>query len=44
MFVYVLPIVYYWLICMKVSDFLMFVHLTRDAQIEVKILYLPSHC
>lgn len=44
MFVYVLALVDYWLICIKVSDFHMFVHLTRDAQIEVKILYLLSHC
>lgn len=43
MFVYVLALVDYWLVCIK-SDFHMFVHLTRDAQIEVKILYLPSHC
>lgn len=36
MFVYVLAIVYYWLVCIKASDFHMFVHLTRDAQMEVK--------
>lgn len=34
MFVSVLAIVYYWLICIKVSDFHMFVCLTRMPKLK----------